>query len=402
MFRFQFRDFVWRKRQCSSPFVPPEAHARHLGCTWPTLHKRWCFCHGPIVALRSSNVTGPVGWGVDCRTTGKSSCLEWARLRQRSVSRKNLRPLINDFWLSDCHPVPINPNLRYQNKAKLWVVPIRSQTIPRNESPGEVWPLQWTSFRVFSAHTRWRQDWQSWPQSPNASNGENGANNIGMLGNHMAAPHGTWTRTKRQECIESDVNPFKVVSFCWEKSGVVAKDPIGAPGPLENLWTSVIRDSNIFWAYSQASSNTFWQAEIIPLHIFSGMSTNHFPKGNHAWPVTSCDFEWSLKLEYSKDLRLLAVAMSVLDLERVWNRVWNETAHPRTYVVTSSESNLQDVPDTWYVVTSSSCKLQGVPDMWYIGTASSSNMQDDPATLPHLVPSIICQMFMIRYKRFFK
>ena len=50
-----------------------------------------------------------------------------------------------------------------------------------------------------------------------------------------------------------------MVSFCWEKSGVVAKDPVGAPGPLENLWTSVIRDSNICWAYSQASSNTFWQ-----------------------------------------------------------------------------------------------------------------------------------------------
>ena len=97
-----------------------------------------------------------------------------------------------------------------------------------------------------------------------------------------------------------------MVSFCWEKSGVVAKDPVGAPGPLENLWTSVIRDSNICWAYSQASSNTFWQKSChkdvqrscISCPMFSGMSTNHFPKGNHAWPVTSCDFEWSLKLEY--------------------------------------------------------------------------------------------------------
>ena len=45
--------------------------------------------------------------------------------------------------------------------------------------------------------------------------------------------------------------------------------------------------------------------------------------------------------------RTQPVAMSVLDLERVWKRVWNETAHPRTYVVTSSESNLQVVPDTF-------------------------------------------------------
>ena len=81
---------------------------------------------------------------------------------------------------------------------------IRSQTIPRNESPGEVWPLQWTSFRVFSAHKRWRQDWQSWPQSPNASNGENGASNIGSW-------ETTWPRPMAHERVPKGKNVLNLM-----------------------------------------------------------------------------------------------------------------------------------------------------------------------------------------------
>ena len=118
------------------------------------------------------------------------------------------------------------------------------------------------------------------------------------------------------------------------------------------------------------------------------------------------------------------------------------------YVVTSSSSNMQDVPDScnifllvsnlhdlpdtlyffkylarcsWYVVTSSSSDLQHVPDTlwnllqvtcktflarchsffknlewcsWYVVSSSSSNMQDVPHTLYH-ISQVTCKMFPI-------
>ena len=49
--------------------------------------------------------------------------------------------------------------------------------------------------------------------------------------------------------------------------------------------------------------------------------------------------------------------LSGTDLERVWNRDWNEATHSSTYVVTSSVSKLQNVPDTLQHLLQVTCQM---------------------------------------------
>ena len=49
--------------------------------------------------------------------------------------------------------------------------------------------------------------------------------------------------------------------------------------------------------------------------------------------------------------------LSGTDLERVWNRDWNETTLSSTYVVTSSVSKLQNIPDTLQHLLQVTCQM---------------------------------------------